>query len=98
MIETEGKFQRFWQIKLGSRFEWRCWGDECVVYNNATGDTHLFSTAALYMLDELSKQPTPVNSLAVSLFGSEEDMDVMQRLYDMLLELHTLELVEPLTE
>lgn len=101
MIETEGKFQQFWRIKPGICFEWRRWDDECAVYNDATGDTHLFSTVTLHVLDELSKQPAPVHSLALSLFGDEdtpENIDVMQRLSDMLSELQTLELVEPLTE
>lgn len=101
MIEVESKFQQSWRIKPDMQFGWHCWEDECVVYNDATGDTHLFSTVVLFMLNELSKRPAPVHRLAASLFGGEEDkeeMDVMQRLYDLLLELHALELVEPLTE
>lgn len=101
MTETAGKLQRSWRVKPGTGFEWRRWGDECIVYNDATGDTHLFSTVALYILDELSKQPVPIDSLATCLFGGEnskEDMDVIQHLSDVLRDLQTLELVEPLTE
>lgn len=101
MTESESDFQRIWLINPESRIVWCRWGEECVVYNDSTGNTHLFKPVVLYLLDELSQAPASVDHLAKSLFGQddgEDDMDVKQRLHEMLRDLDALEFVESLTE
>lgn len=101
MTESESNFQRIWRINPAARPVWHRWGEECVVYNDSTGNTHLLTPVVLYLLDELSQQPAPVSLLATSLFeqdDGEDGTDVKQRLHEMLCDLGALEFVEPLTE
>lgn len=53
-----------WQVVAESAFLFHSWGDECVVYNGATGDTHLLGLAAVQVMLKLQQTPADAVGLA----------------------------------
>ena len=39
-----------WRVIPGQSLHYRDWGDECVLYDNLSGDTHLIEASALQVL------------------------------------------------
>lgn len=48
----------------GQALQHRAWDDECVVYNNLSGNTHLLEASAMQVL--LALQPAPCGEAALS--------------------------------
>jgi PqqD family protein of HPr-rel-A system len=46
-----------WQLKSGQHFRFRQFGDECVLYNDLSGDTHLLGGSAMHLLSMLQQGP-----------------------------------------
>ena len=53
-----------WQVADENEFLFRSWDDEFVVYNGATGDTHLLGLVAAQVMLKLQQTPTDAVSLA----------------------------------
>ncbi len=53
-----------WQVASVNELLFRSWDDEFVVYNGATGDTHLLGQVAAQMMLKLQKTPADAVSLA----------------------------------
>ncbi|BAN36153.1 hypothetical protein SCD_n02345 [Sulfuricella denitrificans skB26] len=53
-----------WQVAAENELLYHSWGDEFVVYNGATGDTHLLGLAAAQVLLKLQQAPADTVSLA----------------------------------
>ncbi|GAO36995.1 hypothetical protein SCT_2410 [Sulfuricella sp. T08] len=53
-----------WQVADENEFLLRSWDDEFVVYNGATGDTHLLGLVAAQVMLKLQQTPTDAVSLA----------------------------------
>ena len=67
-----------------------------MVYNAATGDTHLISSVDVELLQRLSKSPCTTEVLAcelAGLFSESEHSVVMEYLEATLLQLHVVGLV-----
>lgn len=46
-----------WQLAPGSQLAWHCWGDECLLYNDSSGATHLLGVAVAELLRSLENNP-----------------------------------------
>ena len=56
-----------WRIAPGQNLRHRVWGEECVLYNDLSGDTHLLGLAALDSLTLLRDRPHGTAGLSVAL-------------------------------
>jgi PqqD family protein of HPr-rel-A system len=80
-----------------ARLLWRRWADEFVVYNDASGDTHLFEEVSGILLQRIAEGPADFESLralaAETLGVAADDIDpaTIDQVID---ELHRLGLVD----
>lgn len=63
-----------WRLRPGQAVRYRHWDEECVLYNDLSGDTHLLGDAALELLLTLQHGPTTEVMLAAVL-KAEFDID-----------------------
>jgi PqqD family protein of HPr-rel-A system len=83
---------RGWRLTPGQLLHHRQWGDDCVLYNDLSGDTHLLDEGALQVLLALRQGPLDAAALAIALEADGGDADDLRAL---LAELQQLSLVEP---
>ena len=77
----------------------RCWDDECVVYNVASGATHLLSAAATTVLRSLQGGPADAAELASRIAGSlevEADHSLIASVETILQDFSLLGIIKPL--
>lgn len=53
-----------WRLRPGQSLEYRLWDDECVLYNDLSGDTHLLGDGAIELLLALKTGPASFTDLA----------------------------------
>lgn len=80
-----------WKLIEGQTLEHRGWDGEFVVYNDLSGDTHLFGVDAMHLLLHLRTGPADEDGLATALGIDAGDM---QALSLTLSELQDLSLIE----
>lgn len=88
---------RKWRIPVGVELHSRCWGDECVIYNAGSGDTHLLDATAARLLLLLQNESITCSDLVARLAVSsqfENDAELAAYSVDTLSELARLGLVE----
>ena len=56
-----------WQLMPGQRLRLRDYGDESVLYNDHSGDTHLLGGSAAYLLELLADGPRTETALLAEL-------------------------------
>lgn len=56
-----------WRIAHGQHLRLHIWQDECVVFNDLSGDTHLLGSAAAIVLTALRDSPAASTALAAML-------------------------------
>jgi PqqD family protein of HPr-rel-A system len=56
-----------WRITPGQSLRFRQFGEECVLYNSLSGDTHLLSDTAIHVLSVLQRGAATRPALAASL-------------------------------
>lgn len=87
-----------WCIAPGQQLAAWGWDDEFVLYNNLSGDTHLFGEDSIAVLNRLQQSPASFDTL-VTVFSEDLDPDDAAALPDtmtaLLANLHNLFLVEP---
>jgi PqqD family protein of HPr-rel-A system len=83
-----------WKLTSGQRLQRRCWDDECVVFNDLTGDTHLLGADAVLVLLRLAERAQTPAALVALLgeAGADADEQGCRQLLDGL---HSLSLIEP---
>ncbi len=52
-----------WMVPAEVQLEWRTWGESSVVFNQASGDTHLLDSAAAEVLERLETRPASIDEL-----------------------------------
>lgn len=52
-----------WHVAPTAGLLWTTWGDECVVYHGASGDTHLLNPIAADILRRLQSSPASVQDV-----------------------------------
>ncbi|KQV79051.1 hypothetical protein ASD15_20510 [Massilia sp. Root351] len=81
-----------WRLMAGQRLRSRSWdGEEFVLYNNLSGDTHLLDAASIEVLNALQRGAAGTAVLADAL---QLDSTELAQLEELLDELRALNLVE----
>ncbi len=91
MKEADGLL---WQ---STKLIWKSWGDEVLVFNVASGNTHLLSPMAAQVLKSLEKLPLTTSQVAQKLALSANlsvDEEISQQVENLILNLDELGLVE----
>jgi len=86
-----------WQLADENAFLFRSWDDEFVVYNGATGDTHLLGLVAAQVMVKLQQTPTDAVSLAewvAPLLQTEADDEFMFVIEQILIDFDSLGIIE----
>jgi PqqD family protein of HPr-rel-A system len=84
-----------WRIVPGQALKHRVWGEECVVYNNLSGSTHLIEASALQVL--LALRPSMLDEAALTaLLCAELELQADEAVHipALLADLQALELIE----
>ena len=87
-----------WQITPGQQLLLRAYGDESVLYNNFSGDTHLLGGSAIHLLELLSRAAAAPDALFDSLaaaIGCPRDGAFDDGAEALLAQLASIFLVEP---
>ena len=90
-----------WRITRGCRLYRRVWGDEFLVYNAGSGDTHLLDSLSAKVLEALEESSLSTSQLAELLrvkAGSGSEQDLSFHLSGLLPKLHDLGLIESLPQ
>jgi len=86
-----------WQVTAENELLFRSWGDEFVVYNGATGDTHLLGLVAAQVMLKLQQTPTDAVSLAewvAPLLQTEPDDELVFVIEQILTDFDSLGIIE----
>ncbi|WP_377702797.1 HPr-rel-A system PqqD family peptide chaperone [Pseudoduganella sp. UC29_71] len=81
-----------WRLMPGQRLRSHSWdGEQFVLYNNLSGDTHLLDAAAIEVLNALQPGAADAAALAAAL---QLDADALPQLDALLADLRALDLVD----
>lgn len=86
-----------WRVVGDSALEWQCWGDECVVYFLASGDTHLFSGFGAAALKVLAEGPVDGDALTrqvAAVLDREADAELADAVEALIVEFARLGVTE----
>jgi PqqD family protein of HPr-rel-A system len=86
-----------WRLSAGQLLRWRSWGDESVLYNDLSGDTHLLDDSAMCVLRLLQRAAQPEPALVDALcaeFDAERNADSARDTAELLASLCALSLIE----
>jgi len=86
-----------WRVISVFTLHWCSWGDEHVVYNAGSGDTHLFNDFAALILRTLQEKAATLEELSqlcATSFKQDEDEELNAQLNELLLELDRLGVIE----
>ena len=86
-----------WRLPAGAEVFWQNWDDEVIVFNTASGQTHLLDALSAATLREIESRPGGINQLADRLAERFEldGADLSQRLTEVCARFDELGLVEP---
>lgn len=87
-----------WRVRSERALHFHSWGDEFIVYNSLSGDTHLLGSVAAQILLRLQQAPSDFMSLAellTSLLQTEMMGEQLEpQLVNILEDLNALALIE----
>ncbi len=85
-----------WRLPVGAELRWQTWDDEVIVFNTASGQTHLLDALSAATLREIESRPGGINQLADRLAERFEldGADLSQRLTEVCARFDELGLVE----
>ena len=86
-----------WKVISEQDLHFHSWGNEFVVYNNLSGDTHLLSWAAAQILLKLKESPSNAALLATALasfWQVDPDVELALQIEDILSDLNAIALIE----
>ena len=69
-----------WQIYPGQTLRYHRWGNESVLYNDLTGDTHLLDGDAMAVLHALGGEPHSLDTLCLALGAVSERSELSELL------------------
>ncbi|WP_426116223.1 HPr-rel-A system PqqD family peptide chaperone [Massilia sp. PWRC2] len=87
---------RRWRLRPGQQVLRRQWGDECVVFNNLSGDCHLLDANGYDVLVCLQNSAEPMDTAALASRFNLDDADEVDALERVLAGLAGCELIEAL--
>jgi PqqD family protein of HPr-rel-A system len=88
-----------WRVIPGQALQYRVWDDEFVLYNNLSGDTHLLGANAIHVLLAMQHTAADEEALITSLChssGAERDEESLDQVAQLLADLQSLALIEPI--
>ena len=91
------RLNRKWQIAAENELLYHSWDDEFVVYNGATGDTHMLGLVAAQVMLKLQQMPADAISLAAwiaSLQQIEPDDEFVLFIEQILTDFDNLGIIE----
>jgi len=86
-----------WQLPASAELLWQTWDDEVIVFNTASGQTHLLDALSAASLREIENRPGDIGQLALRL-AERFELDteaLVQRLSEVCAHFDALGLVEP---
>jgi PqqD family protein of HPr-rel-A system len=86
-----------WRLTPGQQLRCRRWGDESILYNDLSGDTHLLDDSAMFLLRILQRATQPEAMLVVAMcteFEADHDEASALDVGELLASLHALSLIE----
>ena len=89
--------QARWRAISGFTLHWHTWGNEHIVYNAGSGDTHLFNEFAALILRKLQEQAATVDELtqlSATSFNHDVGEELHAQINELLLELDRLGVIE----
>jgi PqqD family protein of HPr-rel-A system len=81
-----------------AKLVWKCWGDEVVVYNVDSGNTHLLTPVAAQVLKILETEPLDAMNIAQRLALSADlnvEQELTRHVEDLIVRLDDLGLAAP---
>ena len=64
LSDVSPRIQRMlWMVPAEVQLEWRTWGESSVVFNQASGDTHLLDSVAAEVLERLETRSASIDEL-----------------------------------
>lgn len=91
----ESAIGRSWKT---TKLAWKSWGDDVVVFNFSSGDTHLLNPVAAQALKILEQKPLNTHELSQQLASSDRlptDEQLTAHVEDLLSKLDEMGLIEP---
>jgi PqqD family protein of HPr-rel-A system len=79
---------------------WKTWGEESIVFNQSSGNTHLLNPTAAKILSIVQSQPSSAEEISLKIASESElgaDEEILQRVDVVLETLDSLGLIEPLS-
>jgi PqqD family protein of HPr-rel-A system len=77
---------------------WKTWGEESIVFNESSGNTHLLTPTAAKILSMVQSQPSSAQEISLKIAsesGLAADEEILQRVNVVLETLDSLGLIEP---
>jgi PqqD family protein of HPr-rel-A system len=77
---------------------WKTWGEESIVFNESSGNTHLLNPTAAKILSMVQSQPSSAQEVSLKIAsesGLAADEEILQRVNVVLETLDSLGLIEP---
>jgi PqqD family protein of HPr-rel-A system len=90
---------RTWSWKTPTLL-WKSWGEEVIVFNLASGNTHLLNPVAAQVLRALERKPANTFELSSQIAASaniDADEEFIQHVEQLVTNLDELGLVEPVS-
>jgi PqqD family protein of HPr-rel-A system len=89
-----------WHVPASIRLRWRNWGDEYIVYNTASGQTHYLNLFAAKVLQYFEAQPASLDALleevsANSVAPRDGAQPLLAQVRELVKELDALGLIAP---
>ena len=87
--------------KATAKFQWRTWGDECAIYNTASGDTHILDLTSGQILKILEEQAADVPNLveaSAAKLRLDADPGFVDRIEQLVAKFQDLDLIEPVIQ
>jgi PqqD family protein of HPr-rel-A system len=79
---------------------WKTWGEESIVFNESSGNTHLLNPTAAKILSIVQSQPNSAEEISLKIASESElgaDEEILERVAVVLETLDSLGLIEPLS-
>lgn len=89
IASIDNELELVWRLASSQELLYRGWDQEFVVYNHASGDTHLLEGSAMRLLLELQNGPRPGAELAFALGIDGDDF------VGLLADLESISLIVP---
>jgi PqqD family protein of HPr-rel-A system len=86
-----------WRLTAGQQLRCHSWGDESILYNDLSGDTHLLDDSAIFLLRLLQRAAQPEAMLVAAMcteFEADHDDASARDIVELLASLHALSLIE----